>query len=1230
MLSIKKEFQLHKYLIICIGLLAITLLIDEAIFSDRKRRVAPKETITENINHQLTLLDEKLEGVSNKAIVDLSRLFNRLEASEDFPFFIYDFESGEVLYWSTNRFVPKYGTLQGAYLYKYLEINNNRFIVKKKTINSSQNRIVEIYGFLTLRSEVPITPAFEHTGMNSAIFGRSNYVLSSDSALPESQQIRSTQGIYLFSFTGSDLMKVDYPAYSTAILFLYCLCTFLYLRAAFSYISILNRKGLFFLGTTVLTSMLIIMRYFMIRYEFPYSVKAFGLFDPIHFAANYVEPSLGDLLLNELSLLLVVIYAFWWLRKNDSASPKKPVMVVLLLGFSLLSFYYFTFELKSLLSNSQWELDIAKDNGLNLYKLVSYLVLFVQGVIFFLITQLAAVKYMQLEKKRGFQLLLVGVLLLGVVLGIFYGNKYWVYLMVYLIYLMAIIKLRFPLEIKQLSYNTFLYFFMASFVVAFISTLVLNENIRKVDRQDKISIATELLTNKDLTAEFLLSEAKKNIEKDALIQTNISNPFSSKQLIRQRIRRTYLGEYFDKYDIEILLFNGSGKSIDNPQPAEYESYNKIFAQDQFDTEHDRLYSLSRQFPSVINQYYLFIDIKRYNTLFGHIIIKLDKKEQLSNSILPQLLFDEAATNNKSGHFDYALFQEGKLINAVGDFNYERDFPSDWQNRQALFGRGMLINGYHHLAVQGRDLNEFFVISSPKYPLRFTITNFSLFFLFMVGMIIVVFLISALFYNLRKRTVTIAAKVQILLNFAFFLPLIIVSIVVLRLVNSTVKDNIEQNYLEVAESAGGNVAETLEEFLQSQSENNEPLENRVAEISQYSRADINLFNDRGVLIATNQRMIFENQVLSTYANPRAMAEIIENKSSERLYTERVGDLVYQSTYVGIRSPQSNQLLGILSMPFFESQAQLKRQQTDIVSNILNAFTFIFIVFVLLSFVASKIITYPFKYLTERIKATTFSTINQPLEWTADDEIGLMVSEYNRMLVNLERSKKELAMSEKESAWREMAQQVAHEIKNPLTPMKLKLQHLKRVLAEGRELHQDFNKPIDSLLDQVESLSDIATSFSSFAKMPIPRNERLDVAESLRKVVRLFKADSVEINANIPRNPVWVEGDANLLGRIFNNLILNALQAMPEGRTPKLEIQLEETHSKARISVADNGSGIPEDIQDKIFIPKFSTKEEGSGIGLAIAKRGVEHAGGSIWFETEAEKGTTFYIEFPLTD
>jgi nitrogen fixation/metabolism regulation signal transduction histidine kinase len=1209
-------------------LLLVTIVIDEIVFSDQKRRVSPQETISANIASELSILDNKTKEVSSTAVVDLNRLFNRLSISDEYAFFVY--ENGEIIYWSTNRFVPKYGTLEGTYFYKFLEINEDQFIVKRNVINTSQNRLVEIYGFLTLKSAVPVTENFVKTGLNSKVFGKSSYDISFDPSQAEDTQIKSPQGIYLFSFSGSDLMKIDYPLYSSVIVLLFVLAIFFFVRAMFFYSGLLNQLGKPFLSIGLMALMLLVLRAIMIRYSFPYSVRPYGLFDPIHFAASIIEPSLGDLLLNQICLLILVAYAFRifyspiaQLRWNDWG-----LAVILVLSF--LSFFYLTRELQSTLRNSQWELDISKDNSLNIFKLINYLVLFIEGIVFFLTTQLAASRCMESDRKGLLRILLIVAFVGSGLMAYFTGIGLFVYLCLYLVYLALIIRLKFPDEINKISYSTFLYFFTASFVVALVSTLVLNEDIKKVDRQDKISLATELLTDNDLTAEFLLSEAKSSIEKDILIQTNISNLFSSKQLIRQRIRRSYLGEYFDKYDIEILLFNGSGKSISNAAATEFSTYQRLYAQDQLATEHKGLYFVSFQFPSVSNQYYLFIDIKRYDTIIGHIIIKLDKKEQLNNSILPRLLFDEASKISEVNHFDYAIFQNGKISSSIGDFNYERDFPLNWQNRPEIFTSGIELNDYNHLAIQGRDSNEFFVISSPLYPLRFMITNFSLFFLFAVAMIILIFLASAIFYNLKKSTVTIAAKVQILLNFAFFLPLIIVSIVVLRLVNNTVKRNIEDNYLEVAASAGKNLTSTLEEFLSAQNENNESLENRVAEISQYSRADINLFNKDGVLIATNQRMIFENQVLSSYASPKAMAEIIENRSSERLYEERVGELVYQSTYVGVRSAQDNELLGILSMPFFESEAQLKRQQTDIVSNILNAFTFIFIVFVLLSFLASRIITYPFKYLTQRIKATTFSNINQPLEWNAEDEIGLMVREYNRMLVNLERSKKELAMSEKESAWREMAQQVAHEIKNPLTPMKLKLQHLKRILTEGKDLNQDFNKPLDSLLNQIESLSDIATSFSSFAKMPIPRNERLDIADALRKVVRFFKADNVEINPNIPRNPVWVEGDANLLGRIFNNLILNAIQAMPEGETPKLEIQLEETHSKARISVKDNGAGIPDDIRDKIFIPKFSTKVEGSGIGLAIAKRGVEHAGGSIWFETEAGVGTTFFIEFPLTD
>src|SRR5690606_17681958 len=232
---------------------------------------------------------------------------------------------------------------------------------------------------------------------------------------------------------------------------------------------------------------------------------------------------------------------------------------------------------------------------------------------------------------------------------------------------------------------------------------------------------------------------------------------------------------------------------------------------------------------------------------------------------------------------------------------------------------------------------------------------------------------------------------------------------------------------------------------------------------------------------------------------------------------------------------------------------------------------------------------------------------------------------------EQSKLALSKTEKESAWREMAKQVAHEIKNPLTPMKLTLQHLQRLLKDNIDTHRDtVDRSINTLLQQIETLSDIATSFSSFAKMPVPKQEPFELISVLKRTVNLFQnEEKAEVLFSHPPRNVHVEGDKQLMGRIFSNLIINGIQSVPASRTAVITISLEFPQpNQVRILIADNGEGIDPSIQDKIFVPNFSTKYAGSGIGLAIAKRGIEHAGGSINYETAIGQGTTFKIDLPI--
>lgn len=1208
--------------------MVITLLIDEAIFSDQKRRVNPKEQITENLSEALNTLDNHVDDISNSAIVDLNRLFNRFKQDEELPYFIY--EDGNVIYWSTNRFVPKYGTLGGTYLYRFLDLKAGQFIARRKVINSAQNRIVEIYALLPLSSEVPLNDSFLEYGLNGEIFERSSFTLSG-AEKENGDNIFSPQGTFLFSFEGTQRMKIDYPSFSTFIFLLYLVSIAAFIWSGFVYSHKLTQKGMPYLAVVLVAIFLIIPRLTMLRYEYPLSIIEWSLFEPDSFAESWWQPSLGDFILNQIALLVVVSFGYNVFSKRqkqqETAGLRAVILPMLLLIGSLL---YFISEVQSLLVNSQWSFDVAEDISFSFLKLLVYFALFIIAIIPFLIGQYLSKVFSLIQNASLVNGLLIILLTASIITTLVFDMSDVMMVSFLMGYLLIVFNFKLSDQLDKVNYNTFLYFFIAAFLMATISTSILTRHIIQDNIEEKRSLATQMQTENDVTAEYLLSQAKEKIEQDILIQTGITSPFTSKEQIRRLIQRVYLGDYFDKYEIEILLFNGSGRPINSGTVLSYNDLLETYAIEPNSTDFEGLYFFRENYPLRLNQYYLFNEIRRYNTTVGYILIRLDRKEQLNNSILPRLLLGEPFEENGSKEFDYAVYDTDQLSNTKGDFNYSRNLNLDLLSNDQLYENGIRAAGFHHLGIKDLAMDRVYVISNPLYPPKYLVTNFAIFFLFMVAAIIMIFGVSAAFYNIRKTSTTLSTKIQILLNFAFFLPLIIVSIVVLRLVNRTVEEKIETQYLSITESAGENLANQLQNFLEGQNENNQVLENRIAEISQYAQADINLFNTNGRLIATNQRLIFDNERLAPFANPNAMANIVESGNKEQMSQERVGELSYRATFYGIKSNENGRLLGVLSMPFFDSEEQLKAEQRDILSNILNAFTFIFVIFILLSFLASRILTYPFKYLTQKIKSTTLSTLNEPLEWQANDEIGLMVREYNKMLSNLEKSRKALALSEKESAWREMAQQVAHEIKNPLTPMKLKLQHLKRVLSAAPTEGSDFNKPIDSLLNQVETLSDIATSFSTFAKMPIPISERLDLIEELRKSVRLFKGNKVEIRTNIPKQPVWILGDTKLLGRIFNNLILNAEQSVPEEREGELSIELILTHNKARITFEDNGSGIPDDIKEKIFIPKFSTKEEGSGIGLAIAKRGVEHAGGSIWFDSTLGKGTTFYLEFPLTD
>jgi nitrogen fixation/metabolism regulation signal transduction histidine kinase len=293
----------------------------------------------------------------------------------------------------------------------------------------------------------------------------------------------------------------------------------------------------------------------------------------------------------------------------------------------------------------------------------------------------------------------------------------------------------------------------------------------------------------------------------------------------------------------------------------------------------------------------------------------------------------------------------------------------------------------------------------------------------------------------------------------------------------------------------------------------------------------------------------------------------------------------------------------------------------------------IIFVLAGVIAVLLtnrITYSLTLIGNKMRDINLGKFNEEIAWDTRDEIGALVNEYNKMVSKLEESAQALAKSEREGAWREMARQVAHEIKNPLTPMKLSIQYLQRAIAEKKPGIQELSQKVAAtLVEQIDQLAKIASDFSQFANIERAHNEVFDVTEVLQSLMDLY-------NTNDTANLVWnnTAGKSKILAdktqviRLFTNLIKNAIEASSDKEKATILItQSIEDHS-VLISIQDSGNGIPEAMHEKIFTPNFTTKSSGTGLGLAISKGIVEKAKGKIWFTTIAEIGTTFFVQFPL--
>lgn len=398
-----------------------------------------------------------------------------------------------------------------------------------------------------------------------------------------------------------------------------------------------------------------------------------------------------------------------------------------------------------------------------------------------------------------------------------------------------------------------------------------------------------------------------------------------------------------------------------------------------------------------------------------------------------------------------------------------------------------------------------------------------------------------------------------------------------------------------------------------------LDNKICEWADINNMDINIYGLEGELLITSNVLLVEEGIVTSQIDSEFVRDILRQESL--VLKNELDTTIVLSSFKVIYDNTAHPL-AIVNLPYFE-EAKIPLQDIEFLETLIGLYIVLFFIAVIVAYFLSNYITGSLKTIGERITKTKINKENKPLEWDSHDEIGQLVEEYNRMLKELEENAVILARSERESAWKEMAKQVAHEIKNPLTPMRLMVQHLALSLkTEDEEQLKEFTS---SMIEQIDTMTSIADAFSRFADMPELNLAEVNMNELVESASRIYK--HLDVDVNCPPHKVVFQADKNQLLRVLNNLIKNGWQSVPEDREPKLQVNLKDLGDKILLEVRDNGAGIEEAKKDKIFEPSFTTKTQGMGLGLSMVNNIIESMNGIIEVKSEVGKGTSFFITLP---
>ncbi|HRO42224.1 MAG TPA: ATP-binding protein [Flavipsychrobacter sp.] len=1151
------------------------------------------------------------------------------------PFYIYAFEQdsneGNILiFWNSNVVV---GVCDQTALQEedYTLFRNNGTYLKRCI------RLPNMESFQTIVVLYPIT--FNYPLQNAYLqssFAAANYIPSSTTIVEEqaanTHAVTSKENHPLFYL---QFKPGDQPKWISDLALIFGIAATLLLTITWIHLIAiaLARNSSRWLGLSVIVFAIVLLLSGIYSVGIPFHLGELSIFSSQLYAASKLFPSLGVLLLDMFAVLWVVIFVLAFFNKSENAGStflrKIPWFVLYVIALILIAISPVSI-LRSLVIDSRISFDVSNFYAINFYTVVGLLaVALIAG-------NAAALIYWVNRKcnKVGMVWVKYTVLIsIGIAFYLVAKDNYTVELFAYawLVCFLIFLDLRIYIKDKGLFGSEMI--FWAVFIALTATVSIQYFNDVKEGYKRKV-FAENIVRQRDDVMEFLFADIADSISVNYNLKAFIQMPSQeARTIVEENLVTTYLRS-FSRYETDFYIFDAQGKPLFNTDTLTLQHFSNITAQ----AIPSGKYLYFRENARDAHYYLAAIPVKENEKLFGYFFIDMMLKKAANATLYPELLQSSRLKEIQNNtNYTYAIYSGRELITQVTD----HPFPLYRRRDTLQEGQTRTIKAEDYNVVQYKvDHEKTVSVIVPEASAVEIITLFS----YMLGVLMIFGGIAAVFricFHLILRTdksqklfhFTIRKRIHLAMLSIVFISFIIIGAVTIWVFVDRYNDS-NKNKLRAAIKR---IERSIQQELEKRNANtdafafgaiaDDPRFRRyINDLASSQSIDVNIYNALGALTTTSQDEIYNKLILARLMMPDPYYKLSSQNKVLLIEEEKIGKLSYLSGYVPLRN-ERGEAIGYINVPYFSSQKELNYQISNILVALINFYAIIFIISSFFALIITNWLTRGLQMIIERFQQFNLRQ-NQPLAWEHNDEIGLLVRAYNNMVKKVEESTSLLAQSERESAWREMARQVAHEIKNPLTPMKLNIQYLQQALRTNQPNARQLTENVSaSLIEQIDNLSHIASAFSDFAKMPEAQPEEINLNDLLFKAVELYQNNTrVAVLFENVAPTLTVYADRSQLLRVFTNLLQNAVEAIPDHRHGTITVRLK-TEGNALIEVQDNGTGIPQEVIDKMFTPYFTTKGSGTGLGLAMTKRIIEFWKGTIWIETVQDEGTTFFVKLP---